>query len=122
MAQTRRIFAGEGYLSMMTDAAFAAELDRIDHYPAEDDTPDQRKFKNYVRDIQADIIQVRLATWKSHNRGMTSFEILADVDHSVLNFVASAEFAVKAGAIQGHAEPPGETREMKKTWPGPTSA
>lgn len=99
MAQTRRIFDGEDYLRRMNDAAFAAELDRIDHYTAEDDTPDQRKFKNYVRDLQADITQVRLAAWKAHNRGMTSFEIPEDVDHSIRNFIASAEFAVKAGVI-----------------------
>ena len=120
--QTRRIFDGEDYLSRMNDAAFAVELDRIDHYSSEDDTPDQRKFKNYVRDLQADVTKVRLAAWKSHNRGMTSFEVPVDVDHSIQNFVASAEFAVKAGVTQSHTEPPGETREMKKTWPGPTSA
>ena len=97
--QTRRIFDGEDYLRRMNDATFAAELDRIDHYPATDDTSDQRKFKNYVRDLQADITQVRLAAWKAHNRGMTSFEVSVDVDHSIQDFIASAEFAVKAGAI-----------------------
>ena len=81
------------------DAAFAAELDRIDHYPATGDTPDQRNFKNYVRDLQADITQVRLAAWESYNRGMTSFEVPVDVDHSIQDFLASAEFAVKAGVI-----------------------
>ena len=52
--ETRRIFDGEGYLRRMNDAAFAAELDRIDHHPAGDDTPDQRKFENYVRDLQVE--------------------------------------------------------------------
>ena len=55
MKETQRIFDDEDYLRRMNDAAFAAELDLIDHYPAADDTPDQRKFKNYVRDLQADI-------------------------------------------------------------------
>ena len=50
MIEIRRIFDGEDYLRRMNDAAFAAELDRMDHYPAEDDTPDQRKFKNYCDD------------------------------------------------------------------------
>ena len=96
MVETRQIFDVEEYLRRMNDSVFAAELDPIDHYPAEDDTPDQRKFKDNLRDLQADVTQVRLAAWHAHNRGMTSFELPVDVDLSVQNFVANAEFAVKA--------------------------
>ena len=117
MAQTRRIFDGEDYLRRMNDAAFAAELDRIDHYAAEDDTPDQRKFKNYVRDLQADITQVRLAAWKSYNRGMTPFEIPVDVDHSIQDFLASAEFAVKAGEPGPYRASGGGRRDEGKSYP-----
>ena len=60
MVETRRIFDGEDYLRRMNEAAFAAELDSIDHYEAEDDTPDRRKFKNCFRDLQGDITQVRV--------------------------------------------------------------
>ena len=56
---------------------------------------------------------MRLAAWKPHNRGMTSFNVSVYVDHSIQNFTAGAEFAVKSGVAQGHTEQPGETREME---------
>ena len=59
MVETRRIFDGEDYLRRMNDAALDGELDSIDHYEAEDDTPDRRKFKTHIRDIQVDITRVR---------------------------------------------------------------
>ena len=42
---------------------------------------------------------------------MTSFEVPVDMDHSIQDFIASAEFEVKAGVFKGYAKVPGKMKE-----------
>ena len=98
-AETKRVFDMEEYLDAMTTAYNEMEIETIDHYPAEDDTPDMSKFKAHIRDLKAEVTQVRLAALKAHNRGITSFVVPVDVDHSIMDMIERAWAMELAGVV-----------------------